>query len=122
MGFCWYTFYSDTYNGFAAVAFQFSCIGNGPGATQLLTEVNQMKQNQTKQNQAEQNQTEQNQTEQNQTEQNQDPKPLECVDGFLVGSGLERQLADKWFVVCHYRLFPASVNGSPTNPIFASEK
>jgi len=90
-------FYSNTYNGFTAVAFQFSCIGNSPGATQLLTELNRI-------------------------DPNQDPKIRECVDGFLVGSDLESQLADKWFMVCHYRLFPELVNGSSANLISAAEK
>jgi len=72
----------DTYNEFTAVALQFSCIGNGPGATQLLKGLNE-----------------------------EDPNRETCVDGFLVGSGLESQLADKWFVVCHYQLFSKLIGG-----------
>jgi len=64
-------FYSNTYTGFTAVAFQFSCIGNDPRAAQLLTDLDQ------------------------------DPHVREYIDVFLVGSDLERQFADKWSIVCY---------------------
>lgn len=84
--------YLYTYDRFTAVAFQFTCIGNDPGAAQLLIRLKQ------------------------------DPNLGACVDGFLVGSDLERQLADKWFVVCHYQLFSKLADRDPTDLIFASEK
>ena len=68
-------FYSNTYNGFTAVAFQLSCIGNDPGAARLLIELDQ------------------------------DPDVGEYIDAFLVGSDFERHLEDKWFVVCYNQHF-----------------
>ena len=68
-------FYSSTYNGFTAVSFQFSRIGHDPGAAQLLIDLDE------------------------------DPDLGEYIDVFPVEFDLERQLEDKWFVVCHNQLF-----------------
>ena len=68
-------FYSNTHNGFAAVRFQFSRIGNDPGAAQLLTDLDQ------------------------------DPDIGEYIDVLPVELDLEGQLANKWSVVCYNWLF-----------------
>ena len=64
-------FYSNTYNQFTAVRFQFSRIGNDPGAAQLLADLDQ------------------------------DPDIGEYIDVLPVELGLEGQLANKWSVVCY---------------------
>ena len=66
---------SNTYNMFAAVSFQFSLIGNDPGAAKLLEDLGQ------------------------------DRDLGEFIDVFPVEFDLERQLTDKWFVVCYNLLF-----------------
>ena len=65
--------YTITYNKFIAVTFQFSRIGNDPGGAQLLIDLDD------------------------------DPELGEYIDVFHVEFDLERQLEDKWFVVCHNR-------------------
>ena len=67
-------FYSNAYNWFTAVSFQFSRIGNDPGATQLLIDLDD------------------------------DPDLGEFIDVLPVEFDLKSQLEDKWFVVCHNRL------------------
>jgi len=67
--------YSNTYNQFTAVRFQFSRIGNGPGAAQLLIDLDE------------------------------DRDIREHIDVLPVEFDLERLLADKWFIVYHTRLF-----------------
>ena len=68
-------FYSNTYNGFTAVTFQFSRIGNDPGATKLLIDLAE------------------------------DQDLGEYIDVLPIEFDLERQLEDKWFVVCHNQIF-----------------
>ena len=60
---------------FTAVSFQFSLIGNGPGTAKLLEDLDQ------------------------------DQDLSEYIDVLPIESDLECLLADKWFVVCHTRLF-----------------
>ena len=62
--------YFNAHNGFAAVTFQLSRIGNDPGAAQLLIDLDE------------------------------DPDLGEYLDVLPVEFDLERQLEDKWFVVC----------------------
>ena len=62
--------YFNAHNGFVAVTFQFSRIGNDPGAAQLLIDLDD------------------------------DPDLGEYIDVLPVEFDLERQLEDKWFVVC----------------------
>ena len=66
-------FYSNTYNGFTAVSFQFSRIGNDPGAAQLLIDLDE------------------------------DPDLGDYIDILPVEFDLESQLEDKWFIVGHNR-------------------
>jgi len=40
----------------------------------------------------------------------QDPDIGEYIDMFTVGLDLERQMEDKWFVVCHNPLFSKLIN------------
>ena len=61
----------NTYNGLVAVTFQFSRIGNDSGAAQLLIDLDE------------------------------DPDLGDYIDILPVEFDLERQLEDKWFVVCH---------------------
>lgn len=68
-------FYSNTYTGFIAVTFQFTRIGNDPGAAQLLIDLDE------------------------------DPDIREYIDVLPVEFGLECLSEDKWFVVCHDMLF-----------------
>ncbi|PUU80835.1 hypothetical protein B9Z19DRAFT_1020740 [Tuber borchii] len=58
-----------------AVSFQFSRIGDDPGAAELLMDLEK------------------------------DPYLGKYIDVFPVEFSLERQLEDKWFVVCHIQLF-----------------
>ena len=68
--------YFNAYNGLIAVTFQFSCIGNDPGAAQLLRDLHD------------------------------DPNLREFLDVLPVEFDLECLLADKWWwVVCHNQLF-----------------
>ena len=67
--------YSNAYNGLTAVTFQFSRIGNDPGAARLLIDLDQ------------------------------DPDLGKFIDILPVEFDLERQLEDKWWVVCHNQLF-----------------
>ena len=64
-------FYSNTYNEFTAVAFQFSHIGNDPGAAKLLEDLDK------------------------------DRDLREYIGVLPVEFDLECLLATKWFVVCH---------------------
>lgn len=68
-------FYSITHNQFTAVRFQFSRIGNGPGAAQLLIDLDE------------------------------DRGIREYIDVLPVEFDLERLLADKWFIVYHTQHF-----------------
>jgi len=79
---------------FTAVTFQFSCIGNDPDAAQLLKDLDR------------------------------DPDIGRYIDVFLVGSNFERQLEDKWFVVCYSLPFSKLVDlkGSPTDSTSILEK
>ena len=71
---------SNTHNGFTAVSFQFSLIGNDPDAAKLLEDLDQ------------------------------DPDIGEYIDMLPVEFDLERQLEDKWFVVCHNLHFSKLIN------------
>ena len=74
-------FYPNTYTGFAAVTFQFSRIGNDPGAAQLLIDLDK------------------------------DPDLGKYVDVFLAAFDLECQMEeDRWFVVCHDLLLPKPID------------
>ena len=73
-------FYTNADNGFTAVSFQFSLIGNDPGAAKLLEDLGQ------------------------------DRDLREFIDAFPVEFDLERQPTDKWFVVCHNMLFSKLIN------------
>ena len=73
-------FYSNTYNGFTAVSFQFSRIGNDPGAEQLLNDLDD------------------------------DKELGEFIDVLPVEFDPEIKLVDKWFVVCHNRLSSELIN------------
>ena len=73
-------FYSNTYNGFTAVSFQFSRIGNDPGAEQLLNDLDD------------------------------DEELGEFIDVLPVEFDPEIKLKDKWFVVCHNRLSSELIN------------
>jgi len=64
-------FHPNTYNQFTAVRFQFTRIGNGPGAAQLLIDLDE------------------------------DRDIREYIDVLPVEFDLERLLADKWFIVYH---------------------
>ena len=64
-------FYSNSYNGFTAVSFQFSRIGNDSGAARLLEELDE------------------------------DPGLGDSIDILPVEFDLGHQLEDKWFIVCH---------------------
>ena len=69
-------FYSNTYNEFTAVTFQFSRIGNDPGAAELLEDLDD------------------------------DPDLREYIDVLPVEFELKRLLEeDKWLLVCHNLLF-----------------
>ena len=68
-------FYSNTYNEFTAVTFQFSRIGNDPGAAKLLEDLDK------------------------------DRDLRESIDVLPVEFDLKCLLATKWFVVCHNQLF-----------------
>ena len=68
-------FYYNTYSGFTAVTFQFTRIGNDPGAAQLLIDLDE------------------------------DPDIREYLDVLPVEFGLENLSEDKWFVVCLDMLF-----------------
>ena len=72
--------FSNTYNGSAAVSFQFSLIGNDPGAAKLLEELDQ------------------------------DPDVGEHIDILPVEFDLKHQMEDKWFVVCHVLFFCKLLN------------
>jgi len=65
---------SNTYNGFTAVSFQFSRIGNDPGAAELLQGL----------------------------DRNESLRKL--IDVLPVEFDPKFLLAEKWFVVCHTRL------------------
>ena len=65
----------NTYNGPAAVSFQFSRIGNDPGAARLFEDLNQ------------------------------DSDLGKYIDMLPIEFDFESQLEDKWFVVCHNLLF-----------------
>lgn len=62
---------SNTYNGFTAVSFQFSRIGNDSGAEQLLIDLDD------------------------------DTDLGNYIDVLPVKFDLEDQLKDKWWMVCH---------------------
>ena len=66
---------SNAYNGSTAVSFQFSRIGNDPGATKLLQDLDD------------------------------DAELGEFIDVFPVEFDIQHQMEDKWFVVCHNPLF-----------------
>ena len=66
--------YSNAYNGLTAVTFQFSRIGNDPGAAQLLIDLDK------------------------------DPDLGKYIDILPIEFDIERQLMDKWWVVCHNQL------------------
>ena len=85
--------YSNTYDGFTVVAFQFSRIGNDPDGAQMLVELDE------------------------------DPHIGEHIDVLRIGFDLERQFIDKWFMVRQSLPSPSSwvPNRSPTNPIFVGE-
>jgi len=68
-------FCSNTYNGFAAVSFQFSLIGNDYGAAKLLEDLDE------------------------------DPDIGEYIDILPVEFDLERRMEDRWYIVCHNLLF-----------------
>lgn len=70
----------NTYNGSAAVSFQFSRIGNDLSGAQLLTDLDR------------------------------DSELGEYIDTLPIEFDLERQLEDRWFVVCHDRLFSKPVD------------
>ena len=67
--------YLNAYNGLTAVTFQFSRIGNDPGAARLFVHLDE------------------------------DPDLGEYIDILPVEFDLEHQLRDKWWVVCHNQLF-----------------
>jgi len=67
--------YFNTYNGLAAVSFQFSRIGNDPIAAQLLMDLDGYR------------------------------EVRKYIDVLPTKFDPECLLADKWFVVCHARLF-----------------
>jgi len=67
--------FSNSYNGFTAVSFQFSRIGNDSGAAQLLIDLDE------------------------------DTDLGDSIDILPVEFDLEHQLEDKWFIVCHNQPF-----------------
>ena len=69
----------NTYHGSVAVSFQFSRIGNNPDAAMLFEDLDD------------------------------DPDLGEYIDTLQIEFDLERQLEDKWFVVCPNRLFSKPV-------------
>jgi len=84
----------NTYNGFAAVTFQFSRIGNDPGAAQLLEDLDQ------------------------------DQEIGNCIDVLPVEFDPQGEFPEKWFVVCHKRLFSGltGLKRKLTHIIFIFEK
>ena len=72
--------YFNAYKGPTAVSFQFSRIGNDPGAAQLLRDLDE------------------------------DPDLGEYIDVLPVEFNLKKQLEDKWFVVCRNQLSSKLIN------------
>lgn len=79
-GFFMIHFYSDTYNGFTAVLFQFTRVGKDCGAARLLVDLDR------------------------------DPDLGESIGVFPGEFDLESRPEDKWFVVCHNRPFSKPID------------